>query len=68
MAEAKFNDPVFVRDDYTTTIRASVVEWGEDMGDRMSVLLKGSNESVLINVEDWETLKRCVDHEIERRS
>jgi hypothetical protein len=68
MAEAKFNDPVFVRDDDTTTIKASVVEWGGDMGDRMSVLFKGSNESVLVNVEDWETLKRCVDREIERRS
>lgn len=68
MADARFNDPVFVREDDTTTIRASVVEWGNDMDGRMSVLLKGSNESVLVNVEDWETLKRCIDREIERRS
>lgn len=67
MAEAKFNDPVFVRDDDTTTIRASVVEWGEDMDNKLSILLRGSNESVLVSADDWEVLKGCIDRELERR-
>jgi hypothetical protein len=66
MAEPKFNDPVFVRDDDSTTIRASVVEWNGNVDTAMSVRIQGSNESVLINVEDWEVLKGCIDRELER--
>lgn len=60
-----FNDPVFVRNDDTTTIKASVVEWADGS---LSVLLRGSNESVLVRADDWETLKGCVDRELERCS
>lgn len=63
-----FNDPVFVRNDDTTTIKASVVEWNDtDLG-RMSVLLSNGNESVLVSVDDWKTLVGCVDQEINRLS
>lgn len=68
MAKANFNDPVFVRSDDTTTIKASVVEWNDaDLG-TLSVRLQGSDQSVLINVADWATLVGCVNREIERLS
>lgn len=63
----EFREPVFVRDDDTTTIKASVVVWKEDMGG-VSVRLQGSNESVLINAEDWPALVRCINQELDRVS
>lgn len=63
----EFRDPVFVRDDDTTTIKASVVVWGERMGG-VSVRLQGMNESVLINAEDWPKLVGCVNRELDRVS
>lgn len=65
--ENEFRDPVFVREDDTTTIKASVVVWNEDMGG-VSVRLQGSNESVLVNAEDWFTLVSCVNRELDRVS
>lgn len=68
MSKATFGDPVFVRVDDTTTIRASVVEWNDtDMG-RASVLLSNGNESVLVSADDWATLVGCVNRELERVS
>ena len=67
MAKPKFNDPVFVRNDETTTIKASVVEWNDEDVGRASVLLaNGSGESILVNVADWATLVNCVNRELER--
>lgn len=63
----EFREPVFVRDDDTTTIKASVVVWKEDIGG-VSVRLQGSNESVLINAEDWPALVRCINQELDRVS
>ena len=63
-----FHDPVFVRDDDTTTIRASLVEWNRAVETQMSIRLKGMSESVFINVADWPTLVSCINHEIERLS
>jgi hypothetical protein len=66
MTQPKFNDPVFVRVDDTTTIKASVVEWNDtDLG-RMSVLLSNFTESVLFIGADWESLVTCVNRELER--
>lgn len=64
----KFNDPVFVRQDDTTTIKASVVEWNATDPGAMSVLLSNGNESVLVSVRDWATLVGCVNREVERLS
>jgi hypothetical protein len=61
----EFREPVFVRDDDTTTIKASVVVWKDD---RLSVRLQGSNESVLVNAEDWAVLVACVNRELDRCS
>lgn len=63
----EFRDPVFVRSDDTTEIKASVVVWGKRMGG-VSVRLQGSDESVLINAADWPTLVACVNRELERVS
>jgi hypothetical protein len=68
MADNRFNDPVFVRNDDTTTIRASVVEWNESNGGKLSVLLSNGSESVLVNGDDWATLVGCVNRELERCS
>jgi hypothetical protein len=68
MENAKFNDPVFVRVDDTTTIKASVVEWNDSDLGRMSVLLSNGNESVLVSADDWATLVGCVNRELDRRS
>lgn len=69
MTKPTFNDPVFVRVDNTTTIKASVVEWNDaaDLG-RMSVRLSNGNESVLVSADDWATLVSCVNRELERCS
>lgn len=63
----EFRDPVFVRDDDTTYIKASVVIWNSELGGR-SIRLQGSNESVLINAEDWPTLVSCINRELDRTS
>ncbi len=63
----EFRAPVFVREDDSTTIRASVVVWGDE-GLGVSVRLQGSNESVLVNAADWATLVGCVNRELERVS
>ena len=70
MADNKWHDPVFVRVDDTTTIKASVVEWADDagVGERTSVLLSNGNESVLVSGADWATLVSCVTRELERHS
>ncbi len=70
MSDPKFNDPVFVRNDDTTTIKASVVEWNREGDDAspLSVLLSNGNESVLVNVADWATLVACVNVELNRCS
>lgn len=62
-----FRDPVFVRDDDTTTIRASVVEWNNCIpGDQLSVRISNGGESVLINLSDWPTLVSCINREMEK--
>lgn len=62
-----FREPVFVKVDDTTTIKASVVVWKDEaMG--VSVLLKGSSESVLVNATDWAALVACVNIELDRVS
>lgn len=66
--QPKFNEPVFVRIDDTTTIKASVVEWNATDPGAMSVLIGNGNESVLICVRDWAALVGCVNREIERLS
>lgn len=63
-----FNDPVFVRIDDSTVIKASVVQWNGAVDNSMSVLLSNGNESVLVSVADWATLVGCVNREIERLS
>ena len=70
MAENTWHDPVFVRVDDTTTIKASVVEWAEDagVGGRVSVLLANDHGSVLVSGEDWATLVGCVTRELDRHS
>lgn len=68
MSKPVFNDPVFVRSDDATTIKASVVEWNATDPGAMSVLLSNGNESVLVNVADWATLVGCVNRELERLS
>lgn len=61
-----FREPVFVRNDDTTTIKARVVEWSERNGGGLSVQLSNGNESVLISFDDWQTLVGCVNVELNR--
>lgn len=63
--ENEFRKPVFVREDDTTTIEASVVVWKETLGG-VSVRLYNGNESVFVNAADWLTLVGCINREIER--
>lgn len=62
-----FQEPVFVRVDETTDVKASVVVWDEGMGG-VSVLIKGSSDSVLINAEDWPKIVSCINAALERNS
>lgn len=62
MPDHKFHPPVFVRSDDTTTIEASLIEWDYTDGDRISIKLANSNESILINSEDWAAIKSTVDY------
>lgn len=65
--EPDFREPVFVRNDDTTNVRASVVDWGDKFDGLLSVkLTNGGGESVLINVADWEAVKSSVDAELNR--
>lgn len=61
----KFRDPVFVRNDDTTNISASVVEWCDGVSG-FSIHLEGGDHSVLINVSDWDVIKQCIDRELNR--
>ncbi len=61
--EHDFREPVFVRDDDTITVRASVVVWGERLGG-VSVRIEGMGGSVLINAADWPLLVGCVNQEL----
>jgi hypothetical protein len=63
-----FRDPVFVRNDDTTTIRASVIEWNDALAESgaLSVRLQGMDESILINAADWPILVGCINRELER--
>jgi hypothetical protein len=65
MLEPTFREPVFVRNDETTEIRASVIAWNrDDYG--FSIRIAGRDESVLINPQDWDAIKRCIDRELNR--
>lgn len=65
MSKPNFREPVFVRNDDTTEIAASVVEWNDAEGG-VSIRLRNGSESVLVNSRDWDALKSCVDRELER--
>ncbi len=65
--ENEFREPVFLRDDDTTFIKARVIIWKSNLGGR-SISLQGANEGVLINAEDWPTLVSCINRELERTS
>lgn len=60
-----FRDPVFVRNDDTTDIKASVVEWSDQIGG-VSVKIGDSESSVLIRADDWPTLVSCIKAELNR--
>jgi hypothetical protein len=67
MTEPNFRSPVFIRNDDTTEIVASVIVWNRE-GAGVSVNLSNGNESVLINAVDWATLVGCINRELDRVS
>lgn len=65
--DKEFRDPVFVRIDDTTEIKASVIVWAE-CGAGISVRLEDSDGIVVINAADWPSLVACINRELDHVS
>lgn len=61
----KWNEPVFVRRDDTTNLWVRLIEWNERLGG-LSIQFSNGDHSVLVNVDDWQTIVGAVNREIER--
>lgn len=67
MKKPNFRPEIFVRNDFENELKISVVEWNDERSE-VKASIKFSNGvlggSVLVDIADWERIKKAIDKEI----